>query len=90
MLYTPCDVGYEKDNEQNKCGRARQNVVFEHGYLIGKLGRKRVCALVKNEVEKPNDISGVVYVSYDANGGWKIDIAKEMQQAGYTIDLNLL
>ena len=90
VLYTPCDVGYEKDNEQNKCGRARQNVVFEHGYLIGKLGRKRVCALVKNEVEKPNDISGVVYVSYDANGGWKIDIAKEMQQAGYTIDLNLL
>ena len=64
--------------------------MFEHGYLIGKLGRKRVCALVKNEVEKPNDISGVVYVSYDANGGWKIDIAKEMQQAGYTIDLNLL
>jgi len=28
--------------------RARQNVVFEHGYLMGKIGRKNVCALVKD------------------------------------------
>lgn len=90
VLYTPCDVGYEKNHEKNKKGRARQNVVFEHGYLIGKLGRSRVCALVKKEVEKPNDISVVVYVSYDENGGWKLEIAKEMRKAGYAIDLNSL
>lgn len=90
VLYTPCDVGYEKNHEKSKKGRARQNVVFEHGYLIGKLGRNRVCAVVKQEVEKPNDISGVVYVSYDENGGWKLEIAKEMRKAGYAIDLNSL
>ena len=67
-------------------GRARQNVVFEHGYLIGKLGRKRVCALIKNNVERPNDISGVVYIPYE--GSWKIDLAKEMRAAGYKIDMN--
>lgn len=90
VLYTPCDVGYEKNHENNKMGRARQNVVFEHGYLIGKLGRNRVCALVKQEVEKPNDISGIVYIPYDGNGGWKLEIAKEMHNAGYDIDLNSL
>ena len=70
--------------------RARQNVVFEHGYLIGRIGRKNVCALVKGEVEKPNDISGVVYIDMDGNGGWKLSIVKEMVAAGYEVDLSKL
>ena len=37
VLYTPCDVG-SKVGALNGSYRARQNVVFEHGYLIGKLG----------------------------------------------------
>lgn len=90
VLYTPCDVGANKDEEVNLKKRARQNVVFEHGYLIGKLGRKRVCALVKDELELPNDISGVVYVQKDKNEAWKLSIAKEMKQVGYDIDLNKL
>ena len=40
--------------------RARQNVVFEHGYLIGKLGRNKVCALVKEEV----NFHQILVVSY--------------------------
>jgi predicted nucleotide-binding protein len=47
--------------------RARQNVVFEHGYLMEKLGRENVCSLVKGEIETPNEISGVVYVPFDEN-----------------------
>ena len=89
VLYTPCDVGYAKGKEQEKMTRARQNVVFEHGYLIGKLGRNNVCALVKESVETPNDISGIVYISLDSNGGWKIPLAKEMKSSGYEIDFNL-
>lgn len=89
VLYTPCDLGAAKDKKDNLRGRARQNVVFEHGYLIGKIGRQNVCALVKGDIETPNDISGVVYVSMDEVGGnWKYSIAKEMKKAGYSIDLN--
>ena len=53
-LLTPDDVGALKDEaaEQLK-PRARQNVIFELGYFIGKLGRKRVCLLLKGELEKP-------------------------------------
>lgn len=60
VLYTPCDLGYVKGKKKEKKARARQNVVFEHGYLIGKLGRNNVCALVKGDIELPNDISGIV------------------------------
>ena len=68
--------------------RARQNVIFEHGYLIAKLSRAKVCALVKNEVEIPSDISGMVYEHFDNGGAWKIGIAKELKKAGYQIDMN--
>jgi predicted nucleotide-binding protein len=78
-----------KDSEpKQERPRARQNVVFEHGFLIGKLKRNNVCALVKGKVETPNDISGVVYVSM--NGGWELAVAKELRESGYEIDMNLL
>lgn len=86
VLYTPCDEG-NLVGETPKA-RARQNVVFEHGYLIGKLGRDKVCALVKGDVEKPNDINGVVYIVLDGHGAWKMHIVKELRTAGYDIDMN--
>lgn len=88
VLYTPCDLGAKSGNENNLKSRARQNVVFEHGYLIGKIGRRNVCALVKGDIETPNDISGVVYVNMD--NSWKWQVAKELRESGYTIDMNLI
>lgn len=90
VLYTPCDVGRNKENESELKSRARQNVVFEHGYLMAKLGRNNVCALVKNSVETPNDISGIVYVNFDDHGAWKLALAKELRNSGYSVDMNLV
>lgn len=88
VLYTPCDIGAKNDKKPLLKPRARQNVVFEHGFLIGKLGRSNVSALVKESVEIPNDISGVVYTSMDTQGGWKISIARELKKSGYFVDMN--
>ncbi|MNP85370.1 putative nucleotide-binding protein containing TIR-like domain protein [compost metagenome] len=60
-------------------------MVFEHGYLIGKLGRPRVSAVVKGAIETPNDISGVVYIALDEQGNWKEDLKKEMRSVGYQV-----
>ncbi|PPK76442.1 putative nucleotide-binding protein [Methylobacter tundripaludum] len=84
VLYTPCDVGSKVGDLTGKY-RARQNVVFEHGYLIGKLGRPRVVAVVKSSVETPNDISGVVYVSLDEQNIWKETLKTEMRSVGYQV-----
>ena len=91
VLYTPCDKGGLNDcKELELKPRARQNVVFEHGYLIGKLGRNKVCALMKDDIEYPNDISGLVYIKYQNNDAWKLELSKELKKAGYSIDLNKL
>ena len=86
VLYTPCDRGRgatETNTPARK--RARQNVVFEHGYLMAELGRENVCALVKGEIETPTDISGVVYVDLDLAGAWKQEVSKELKACGYKI-----
>ncbi len=84
VLYTPCDLG-SKVGALTSAYRARQNVVFEHGYLIGKIGRSRVAAMVKGQVETPNDISGVVYIQLDAADAWKAELIKEMKAVGYRV-----
>ncbi|MAD04476.1 MAG: hypothetical protein CMK65_12775 [Pseudoalteromonas sp.] len=86
VSYTACDHGRGiHETKVHPKQRARQNVVFEHGYLMAKLGRENVCTLVKGEIETPNDIRGVVYVALDLSGAWKTEIAKELKVSGFTI-----
>ena len=87
-LLTPDDVGSLKNEEHNLTPRARQNVIFEFGFFIGKLGRKRVCALVKGDVEKPSDYDGVLYIPLDDSDGWKMRLIRELKTAGFEVDAN--
>ena len=89
ILYTGCDLGRDKEVPAgSEKYRARQNVVFEHGFFIGKLGRDHVCAFVKGNVETPGDLSGVLYEPMDSSGAWKIKLAQNMNAAGLTVDMN--
>lgn len=87
VLLTRDDVGGQAGSPEQSY-RARQNVVFEMGYCIGKLGRRRVCALRERGVELPSDVSGIIYVDYDNLGAWKLELAREIKAAGMPIDLN--
>ncbi|THV56270.1 nucleotide-binding protein [Chryseobacterium candidae] len=90
ILLTADDLGNSKNNIDKPNKRARQNVIFELGYFIGKLGRENVMTLKEEGVEVPNDISGVVYTPYDQQGNWKIELAKELKSTGFDIDINNL
>jgi predicted nucleotide-binding protein len=86
------DVGYaivllSPDDPGLSSHRARQNVILEWGYFIGRLGRSRVCALKRGEVELPSDIIGIVWEVFDDNGGWKSRLAKELASAGLRVDI---
>ena len=91
VLCTPDDVGAlasEKDN--NLRPRPRQNVILELGYFWGKLGRKRVCALLDGKMDMPSDYDGVLFIPLDDGEGWKLILARELRAAGLPIDMNLI
>jgi|ERR1039457_2306639 predicted nucleotide-binding protein len=47
--------------------RARQNVILEMGWFMGKLGRARVALLHNGEVELPSDILGIIYIPFGSS-----------------------
>lgn len=87
VIYTSCDLGKDKEEVDLK-PRARQNVVFEHGFMCAHLGRSHVCALLEEGVEQPGDLKGVIYKPLDAAGAWKNLIADEMKAVGLEVDKN--
>jgi hypothetical protein len=74
-LWTADDLGKEKKEDDLK-ERARQNVIFETGFFIGKVGRQNVIVLYENGVEIPSDYSGVIFIPF--TGNWKDDLRKEV------------
>lgn len=90
VIMTADDVGEEKSKRDALRARARQNVIFELGFFIGKIGRENVCALYEEGVELPSDYGSVAYVSMRPGGGWELEVARELRAAGIEVDLNLL
>lgn len=89
LLSAEDDIGAKKGSS-NFQPRARQNVILELGYFIGKLGRKKHVYVLKNgNVEVPTDIHGIVYKPYSCNDdGWKLALAKELKSVGYSVNLD--
>lgn len=88
VLLTPDDSGFSKDSPEKIYDRARQNVILELGYFMGKKGRKHVCALLKSGVEIPSDYQGILYIDFNDSDDWKMKLAKEMKISGVEIDMN--
>jgi predicted nucleotide-binding protein len=88
VLLTPDDEGGVKGGPMQ--ARARQNVILELGYFIGRLGRSRVMALRVGDVEIPSDFHGVVYEPYASGGPWTSALGRELEAAGFEIDWNLV
>jgi len=86
VLLTGDDVGGLASRRRLLRRRARQNVILELGFTIGRLGRGRVCALYDEGVELPSDFLGVEYTPLDEPGAWKAKLARELYAAGLEFD----
>jgi predicted nucleotide-binding protein len=88
VLLSPDDYGYSKNQSPKKRKlRSRQNVIFELGFFIGKLGRERVLAIHRKskKFEFPSDYSGIIYKPYDNLEKWKSELVKELRGCGYNV-----
>ncbi len=86
VLLTGDDIGALATEREALRPRARQNVIFELGFEIARLGRARVCVLYGEGVELPSDFHGIEYKPLDAAGAWKAKLAKELYEAGLRFD----
>jgi len=93
ILLSPDDIAYPKNKPPaDKEFRARQNVIFELGFFVGKLGREHVFTLYREEhnFEFPSDYSGICYTPYDSKGQWRFNLIRELNSCGYNVDANKL
>jgi hypothetical protein len=88
ILFTPDEIAVSRDKSKEKQVRVSQHVMFEFGYVVAKLGNRRVCVLYDEGVEIPSEVSGVVSIPMDFRGGWRLLVAREFKQAGVDVDLN--
>ena len=78
------------DTVENGKASLSDSSVFKLGYCAGKLGLRRMCMM--NGPSHPNvgDIQGIAHVAVDVNGGWQLQLARQMKRAGCDVDLNRL
>ena|SRR5215207_8546185 len=86
VLLSPDDMGYASEAGPDTAQlRARQNVILELGFFLGKLGRENVVALHKGNVEIPSDFSGVLFTPYVSGGDWPYKLTRELRVSGYGV-----
>ena len=91
IIMTGDDVGRSRNEPESASKpRARQNVIFEFGYLLAQLKKGKVFVLHEQGVEIPSDLGGVVYITYDNGGAWKMLLAKAIRQARIPLDTSFL
>lgn len=94
ILLTPDDLGEAKAKKKTLRQRARQNVILEWGFFVGRLDRDKVVALVKNdkdkEIELPSNYAGLRYISVGSDGKWRRQLGKELSKAGIPVELDRL
>jgi len=68
----------------------RSGIVFELGYLVGRLGLKRTCVLYTGGSEVFVSDHGIQFLPVDSGNGWQLHLARHLKRAGIEIDLNKL
>jgi predicted nucleotide-binding protein len=91
VLLSPDDFAYSKDESPTKRKlRPRQDVVFELGFLLGKLGKGNLLVLFREfiDFEGPTDFEGMKVTAFDDRDSWKLALIRELTNCGYNIDAN--
>jgi predicted nucleotide-binding protein len=89
VLLSPDESVFVKDEPPTKRKlRPRQDVVFELGFLLGKLGRGNVLVF-QRECQNFNgstDFEGMKVTAFDDRDSWKLALIRELTNCGYNVD----
>ena len=90
LLSADDSVSFKQENSEEETYQASQNVIFELGFLLGKLGKQNVAAiyLPKKGFEIPKEYEEIRWVEYKR--GWYFKLINELKEANYDVDANKL
>jgi predicted nucleotide-binding protein len=88
VLLSPDDFVYAGNEAPSKRKlKPRQDVVFELGFILGKIGKDKVLAFYKeHEGFEIPDFEGIRLVAFDNRESWKLAIVRELAKSGFQID----
>ena len=89
VLLSPNDFAYSKNDAATKRKlRPQQDVVFELGFLLGKLGIGNVLVFFREcaNFEIPTDFEGIKVTAFDDRDSWKLALIRELTNCGYNIN----
>lgn len=52
---------------------------------MARIGRKNTMALIKDKVEIPSDISGLLHTQIDEHKAWQYKLVDELKASGYDV-----
>jgi predicted nucleotide-binding protein len=89
VLLSPDDFGYAKNEDATKRKlRPRQDVVFELGFLLGKLSKGNVLVFFREfaNFEIPTDFEGIKLIPFDDRDSWKLALIRELSNCRLVVD----
>jgi predicted nucleotide-binding protein len=88
VLLSPDVFVYAKEDSPTKRKlRSQEDVIFNLGFLVGRLGEGKVLAFFKESenYEKPS-FEGIKVAAFDDRDSWKIAVLRELSNIGYAVD----
>jgi len=91
VILSPDHLVYPKKQNQDEPKHVtEQNVIFELGYFLGKLGKQNVVVIYKKmkDFKIPNNYNGILWIEY--KNGWYFDLIKVLKERNFDVDANKL
>jgi len=88
-LLSPDEYVYAKtDGPTKRRLMPQQEVIFELGFMLGKLGKDRVLVLFRetDNFEVPTNFASLKVTAFDDRDSWKLALLRELANSGYIVD----
>lgn len=90
VLLSPDDFVHAREEAPAKRKlRPQQDVVFELGFLLGKLGKGNVLVFYREceNFASLAEFEGIKFTAFDDRDSWKLALIRELTNCGYTLDV---
>lgn len=80
------EAGVSTQGPKGTVRRPDPQLVFQLGYLVGKLGRRFVSVIHEEDLDAPAELSSLFAIPLDQIGMWKYGLIRDLEAAGFDLE----